>query len=234
MNKLVYSLLAVGGLAINADAALVAGTEIGIDFGPTAPTNNFNQAAATAAYGSISAGSLIDTSNAVVTGVGFTYTGSLTAFSNNDANEGQAGQPTVFNSSNLTDWLGMAGEPDTGVMTLTFTGLDDSLTYDLILGAAFTTNLPDTFWQVDGQSATTDADVAGSSYVSFSGLSTDGSGNLVITGTGNRSKAGYPRDCRFAADCRSGALHHPARCPWVAGSSPSSPLVASAGTHSSS
>lgn len=61
MNKLVYSLLAVGGLAINADAALVAGTEIGIDFGPTAPTNNFNQAAATAAYGS---------GNLVITGTG--------------------------------------------------------------------------------------------------------------------------------------------------------------------
>jgi hypothetical protein len=170
-------------------APIGIGTEIGVDFGPTASTNDFNDV--NSGTGSIAAGSVIDTSTVVVDGVGFSWTSSAAPFLNNDADETQAGQPAVFNASNLTDWLGNSGS-GTSVITLTFTGLNDALTYDLTVGAAFTNNLPDTLWAADGQSATTDADVVGSSYVTFTGLTTDGSGNLVITGTGTDPRADIP------------------------------------------
>ena len=83
-------------------APLADGTVIGVDFGPTAPVNNFNNV--NTISGSISAGSVIETNNVVVDGVGFTWGG---GWSNNDARiESEIpGQPAVCNDSNLTDWL---------------------------------------------------------------------------------------------------------------------------------
>lgn len=185
--------------ALNA-ALITTGTEIGIDFGPTAPTNSFNQV--NSGTGNIAAGAVIDTSAVVVDGVGFAWgftTGAgnsvAAPFLNNDSDETQASLPAVFNSSNTTDWLGFSSNPtrpSPNVITLTFSGLDDGLTYNLVIGASFTSDLPDTLWQVDSQSGTTDADVAGASYLSFTGLSTDGSGNLVITGTGTAPRSDIP------------------------------------------
>jgi hypothetical protein len=173
-------------IAIPANAAvLIAGTEIGVDFGPTAPTNFFNTVNPDpAAGGSISAGNVIDTSNATVDGVGFSWASASGFFNNNDAIS-LAGQPAVFNESNLTDWIGISGDQNVqGFITLTFTGLDDSLTYDLVVGAGFASAISDVLWTADSQSATTDSSVGANSFVTLSGLSTDGSGNLVIVGAG--------------------------------------------------
>lgn len=168
-------------------ASLTVGTEIGVDFGPTDPTNSFNQVDVTMdpLNGSIPAGSLFDTTNTVVDGVGLTYSSDAGSFSNDDSSS-FAGQPAVFNDSNLTDWLGTSD--DDGKLTLTFTGLNDLGTYDLIIGARFTNNNSDTTWDVDGQSYTTVSTDDAKAFASFTGLSTDGAGNLVITGTGAGSR----------------------------------------------
>jgi hypothetical protein len=184
-------------------APIADGTVIGIDFGGatnskdnegTDPTNDFNlydPVHGTVADGSISA-PLIDTAGVNVDGVGFTFevtsTETTFLFNNGDAEE-SASQPSVFNDSNTTDWNGIATSSSgdrtiPGVLTFTFTGLDDSLTYDLIVGAhASGSAISDVLWEADGESATTDTSVAASSYVTLTGLSSS-SGSLVITGTG--------------------------------------------------
>lgn len=169
-------------LATSANAAtIMPGTEIGVDFGPTAPTNDFNQVNPDpASNGSLAAGTLIDTSNVTVDGVGFSWSSTSAWFNNNDAVDSG---PTVFNTSNRTDWLGISSGDNPGIMTLTLSGLDDSLTYDLVIGAAFTGDIADTSWEVDGQTLLAEA-TSSNAYRSFTGLSTDGTGNLVMTGTG--------------------------------------------------
>ena len=69
----------------------------------------------------------------------------------------------------------------------TFSGLDDSLTYEVTGGylhAPANANF-NTTWDIDGQSATTD-NVSGlpdAGYITLTNLATDGSGNLSITVT---------------------------------------------------
>ena len=72
--------------------------------------------------------------------------------------------------------------------TIALAGLNDSLTYNLVIGGANGSNFNvDTTWTADGQSATTSGGTSSSTdgsgaFVSLTGLETDGSGNLVITG----------------------------------------------------
>lgn len=186
-----YSSTLLVGLALlsagSAHAAvLVAGTEIGVDFGPTTPTNNFNQVNPDpAADGSLAAGTLIDTTNVSVDGVGFSWSTDRVWFNNSDSLE-YAAQPAVFNDSNTTDWMGISGGDRAvpGIITLTLTGLNDSLTYDLVIGARFGDNIANTSWTVDGQTLLADATSDTNAYRFFTGLSTDGAGNLVMTGSG--------------------------------------------------
>ena len=86
----------------------------------------------------------------------------------------------------MTDWIGIStsGTDPAGIITLTFTGLNDLLTYDLIIGAGYAANIADVNWSADSKSGLSDTSSGPDSFVTLSGLSTDGSGNLVITGTG--------------------------------------------------
>lgn len=184
-KRIAGSLLILGALAIPAHAAsLVIGTEIGVDFGPTAPTNDFNEA--TGNVGSISSGSLIDTSNVVLSGVGFSWS---SGGNSNDANS-PSGEPAVFNDSNTTDWLITVNNTNNGLITLTFDGLfNGAATYDLLIGAGHSNTNPDTTWTADGKSATTVSTSGATAYVTLTGLTTDGSGNLVITAAGAGGRA---------------------------------------------
>jgi hypothetical protein len=66
-QAILFPAIAVGLTITNIQAApLAAGDHIGIDFGPTAPTNNMNQV--NSASGSITAGNLISTTNVTVNG----------------------------------------------------------------------------------------------------------------------------------------------------------------------
>ena len=158
-------------------ATIVAGTVIGVDFAGT-PDGNFN---GVTSNGTIT--DLIATTGGTLTGVNLTTSGALTF--NANADHTKTGQPSQFTTEHLTDWVVFNG----GVTyTITLAGLVDSLTYNLVIGGANGSGFPvDTTWSVDGQSATTVAGTSSSTdgsgaFVSFTGLETDGLGNLVITG----------------------------------------------------
>ena len=182
---LIFGTLAALGTVWTAGAApLVSGTEIGLDFGNIAPTNNFN--AALVNIGSVAAGAVVDVASAtVVDGVAVSWNGSGGWSNPDSATEAELpGQPAIFNDSNLTDWIG-ENTAGTGI-TITFSGLDDSLTYTLVIGSGFVANATpvNTRWTVDSQVDDTVHDVGAEAYVTFTGLGTDGCGNLVISGDG--------------------------------------------------
>jgi hypothetical protein len=194
-SRIVGALTLSAAFAIHAQAApLAVGTEIGVDFGnDPLPSNNFN-APAFVQTGSIAAGGIIDTTGATVDGVGFSWTSNNNLFASSSGGNVTAGDPAVFNSSNTDDWYGVSNLGTPGTITLTFSGLDDAFSYDLVIGSAGGNGgNADTTWTADGQSFTTDADATdGSAYVTLSGLSTDGSGNLVITGDGAGARTDIP------------------------------------------
>jgi len=192
LPQLASCILASGLLASSANAAvLVGGTQIGIDFGRAGTTNNFNGAATgSAAAGSLAAGAVNDLTATVVDGVGFAWTaGNFNSdfaaghTANPNGGTAVANLPGVYDDSNLWDWMDATSNAP---LTLTFSGLNDSLTYDLNIGQAWNINTANTnsTYAVDGQSATNAHDsTTGGAYLDFTGLSTDGSGNLVITVT---------------------------------------------------
>ena len=101
---LIFGTLAALGTVWTAGAApLVSGTEIGLDFGNIAPTNNFN--AALVNIGSVAAGAVVDVASAtVVDGVAVSWNGSGGWSNPDSATEAELpGQPAIFNDSNLTD-----------------------------------------------------------------------------------------------------------------------------------
>ncbi|MGB0993626.1 MAG: PEP-CTERM sorting domain-containing protein [Akkermansiaceae bacterium] len=171
-TQIASAIAALGMISIasNTSAALVAGQTMGIDHGEdVAPTNNFNQF--------VSGTSLtptIDTTGTAISGI--TVTAAGFTGQNSDAVSG-GGENTVFNESNLTDWWGFPG--GTTAMSLTIAGLDDSLSYDLMIGAGFGGRDLQNVFTVDGQSEQVDSTSA-NPFTDFTGLSTDGSGNLVI------------------------------------------------------
>lgn len=185
--KKTYILTSMLALAMagSVQAQMTAGQTVGIDFGgvaPTdgvAPTNDFNEAAGVT--GSIAAGSLIDITGGAITGTSFAWASTANSpFANLDA-AAQGGEPAVFDDSNLTDWLGGAGGNQ--LITLTFSGLDQGLTYDLLIGNSFGSAVPTSTYTADGQFATNDPTIGSAAFVSLNGLSADINGDLVITVT---------------------------------------------------
>jgi hypothetical protein len=185
-KKIIGMIGMVLALALGAQADLIAtGTVIGIDFSDAEGTAaNWNLVDSYS--GSIAADALEDTSGVQVDGVTFTWSFDDTTVINNDGSENNtefSGQPE-FPDNVAGDWLGFN---NTGSIVLTFTGLDDSLTYTIVIGAAndVDNDNADTSWSVDGGTTyVTDASVAADSYITFTGLTTDGDGTLVITGVG--------------------------------------------------
>ncbi len=136
------SLAVAGLLAISANAApLAGGTVIGVDFGQTDPNNGagniFNGAAHNIGdiKGSYPAtgteAPLVDLNGIVVDGVSLTWAGA--EFNGGFAADSTdlPGQPAIYNDSNLTDAL-LTKQGNT--ITLTFSNLNSSLTYNLNIG----------------------------------------------------------------------------------------------------
>lgn len=173
---------------------------IGIDFGATAPVGDtvFNQisvgGSATnlglAANGVVGLASLVDIDNAPVAGVGFSLsnaTGQIAWDFSNATTEG-AGLMTdvsVHGDALISNSASGRTLPAGAKFVLTFTGLDDSLFYDLTGGWDHNNLNFNATWAADGQSVVSSPtnSVVGAGYVTLTGLSTDGNGNLVITVT---------------------------------------------------
>ena len=100
---------------------------IGLDFGGFS-TNNFNDIVGN---GTIAAGSVIDTGGVVVPGVEVTTSGFT--WGNSDGTD-NGGLPYPFDYSNVDDWMGSSnGDP----VTITFSGLDKTKTYDFVIHAGW-------------------------------------------------------------------------------------------------
>ena len=181
------------------------GDTIGIDFGTIAPAagTNFNQFDANA--NSIGNGDtlafsaqtgapvMIDTAGNSVSGVGFTVenqTGQSTSratLTNAGVGPAPFDDSTIFSDLMISNNQGSNPLNPGGFFVLTFTGLDDSLGYDLVGGMNRLGNNAENFdtdWTAGGTTLLADS-VTTTPYVTFEGLSTDGNGSLTITLTRN-------------------------------------------------
>ncbi|MBK1831423.1 PEP-CTERM sorting domain-containing protein [Verrucomicrobiaceae bacterium R5-34] len=176
-------LTSIASLAATANAAVVLGDIIAIDFGATTTTTaNYNHSTHATNTGDVA--DLIRLSDGAATGVSFTLDGSSQDNINYVAgNGGNTTDATIYadgiiaNTSN-----GASGNPTS--LTLTFNNLDDSLAYDLVVGStrADTQANPQNFevnWTAGGNTVLSSG-IAPDGYVSFNGLKSTG-GELVIT-----------------------------------------------------
>lgn len=172
-------------------AVLAVGDKIGIDFGPTLTTNWNN---ITTANQTIAAGSAVRIGGDILDGV--TIVTSNTQFVNNDGSDNWVGlqsNPTIiqgpkapaeFVDSVTTDIAGNFNLGDDNPYTITISGLNNSFTYNLVTVAAagaFGSNIDTvTVNGGTGQGFIRSTAVADGLFTSFTGLTTDGSGNLII------------------------------------------------------
>ena len=194
MNKIKNTMALVTTLAISssiANAAIVLTDTIAIDFGATATgTANYN----VSGHSVTTVADLVRLSDGAATGVGFTLAGSSQDNINNVASDtlGNTSDTTIYEDGTLANNRnGASGNPTS--LTLTFSGLDDTLAYDLIggLARADTQNSIGNWtseWSADGQSASSNGFSSGA-YVSLTGLSSSG-GTLVVTVDGDTQYSG--------------------------------------------
>ena len=181
--------LAVAAMAIfatSAQAALIDGVnKIGIDFGPTT-TANWNNITAN---GTIADGSVVATNGEILTGISITTANG--SFWNNDGPDNWVGlasnggsAPADFLESVTTDIAGRGGADP---YLVTVAGLNDSVSYDVV--AVCTSIAPyanaETLTINDGvsQTVTRDDTRDNGTFHSFTGVATDGSGNLELAFT---------------------------------------------------
>ncbi|MGJ8658192.1 MAG: PEP-CTERM sorting domain-containing protein [Akkermansiaceae bacterium] len=192
-KKIVALITSIALSSVSANAAITLTDTIAIDFGATvASTANYNHSTHDTNTGDVA--DLVRLSDGAATGVSLTMAGSSQDNINNVASDtlGNMTDGTIYIDGILANQNNDAsGNPDR--LTLTFAGLDDSLTYDLIGGlarAGTQGNIGNwtSVWSADGQSAPTNGFSSGA-YVSFAGLSSTG-GSLVITVVSDNQYAG--------------------------------------------
>ena len=165
------------GLACAANADIIAGDVIYVDFGEDFSggfTNNISSSVAD----SLSIESAIRLSDGAATGVGIAVAKSGGAWTEANTLDGNA---LSLDPIAYGDALGI-NNGFGATMSITFTGLNDSLTYDLTGGVSSVPNYM-TGWTIENQASPTyqlsDA-TASAGYISFAGL-TSSSGELLIT-----------------------------------------------------
>ncbi|MDF7825976.1 PEP-CTERM sorting domain-containing protein [Pontiellaceae bacterium B12227] len=136
MKKIIGTAGIVLALAVGAQADIVEGDVIAVDFGSVAPTvANWNQLSTS----SLTIADAIRLSDGAGTGVGVAMT--LTA-QNADATNNTEPTDTSLGSDDVSIYLDHSAANSTGgsgvndLITVTYTGLDDSLTYTLTGGMA--------------------------------------------------------------------------------------------------
>lgn len=212
MKRTIGIMLGVG-LAVAANAAIIEGQTIGIDFGASnavgavkfnviGGAGGNNTTLGYAANAIVTDNTLIDITGAAVTGVGFSWQNAgeiawdfglaaATASADGTAGDGALmSDVSVYGDAIIcNDAKNRYLKAGVDFMYFTFTGLDDSLTYNLSSGYDNGNANFDATWAADGQSVTTAVDGLGGGFASLTGLSTDGSGNLLISVTGVESAA---------------------------------------------
>ncbi|MCP5537935.1 MAG: PEP-CTERM sorting domain-containing protein [Akkermansiaceae bacterium] len=184
-KNILTGLALAAGLTGAAGAAIVAGDVIAINFGTTATGNNAfttvdtADTATTAFSGhALNGGVLRNTLGANITGVDF----SITNMTGDNAGEAASAAETQWISNDsggtgrITDGDAVIdGSGDRAYATLTFTGLDNALTYDFSAVHSNNDNFS-ALWQEVGNVSNTQGPNLAS--ISFTGLSTDGSGKI--------------------------------------------------------
>ena len=202
-------LLAITFLSLTASVfgQLPSGETIGIDFASDNPVfgtpndvdpangTNFNKFDRDINDGvtAFFVGTLVDLSGNNVPGVTFRVRNNMGKRTGRTAVDGSSG-PGAFNDATIyRDCYGGASvssssRADFGVLAddanlvMRFSGLDDDSTYTVSGGFDNNNDNFNTTWDIAGQSATTNSN-GGNGYITLSGLTTDGSGNLEITVT---------------------------------------------------
>lgn len=193
-KRLALSLLPLALLPA-ANAVILEGDIIDIDFGTSATGNNaftiVNTAdTATTAFSdhALNSGVLRNTLGSNVAGVDF----SITNNTGDAAGEAAAAATTQWISNDsgstgrITDGDAVIdGSGDRAYALLTFSGLDNSLTYDFSADHSNNSNFSAIWQEVGNVTNTTGPNLA---TIAFTGLSTDGSGNIsfyMIRNTNN-------------------------------------------------
>ena len=180
-KTITYAALVAIGTIGSASAALTAGDSIGLDFGAsgTAPTNNFN---AVGVAGLVNTVLLSDGVTSTGVGVTVIIPGNPNQFDNVDPSAG-ATITAPYEADTFDDWLGGWGNNVGEDWNFTFTGLDDSLTYDFTaaVGAWTGNNVIDGMTVEAGGTTVTWANLdADNLYATISGISSVG-GNLTVS-----------------------------------------------------
>ncbi|MFC5050428.1 PEP-CTERM sorting domain-containing protein [Rubritalea spongiae] len=191
MKKLLLPALALT-LASSAQAAIIAGDQIFVDFGNTVATGNYNTINSSA----LSIADTVRFTDGSTTGVGLTVT-ATNPYDGGGAIASTAGLTNVNTSDAdvyVDTLLSTAGNNGAGndTITITFTGLDDSLRYDIVGGLARTSGGEnfDTDWVISGETTQTADGTAAGGYVEFLGVETTAPGTLTITLTDNLRQSG--------------------------------------------
>jgi len=192
--------VSIGGITFDqAGRTLAAGSSIGVDFGATlsVESSNFNDYtdvtivnAATESYEDLGAGYLTDTDGNSLGAVGFSITnnsGQATGratVSNGVSGTGLMTDASIYSDSIISNHTssfpltsGTVSPLTRGHLKLTFSGLDDTLAYNLVGGFDNDNGNFDAIWLASGESFLTTAEEG---YGLMTDLSTDGSGNLDI------------------------------------------------------
>jgi len=173
------------GISTAHAATIAFGDSIFVDFGHTASTGNENTISSS--LGALSIADAIRFSDGATTGVGIAVALSDASLSYTEANTLAGTGPNALNTTDASVYSDALGRNNGGslTMSITFTGLSDSLTYDLTGGISSTeaTGKYETGWTIENQAALTyqlsDATASGG-YISFTEL-TSSAGTLTIT-----------------------------------------------------
>jgi hypothetical protein len=168
-----------------AHAATIAfGDSIFVDFGEDTSTGYENNISSS--LGALSIADAIRFSDGAATGVGITATKTGGAWTEANTNEGTG--PNALNTTDASvfaDALGI-NNGSGATMSITFTGLIDSLTYDLTGGVNANSNYA-TGWTIAGSPRQVSDATASGGYISFTDL-TSSAGTLTITLDNNALK----------------------------------------------
>ncbi|MGE9269231.1 MAG: sulfatase-like hydrolase/transferase, partial [Verrucomicrobiales bacterium] len=201
--------LLAAALAQAVHGQIVPGDVIGIDFGGNAQPNPAHWNLLVSPGDDVSGGSLVDITGSLVDGVAFTTTAPP---SNTGENDDSTPSPSysAFPENAQEDWW--FENHTSGAFTFEFTGLDDSLTYDLVIGAyrSGATGVQiangSTAWTAGGSTLTTVVDDADDSYVTFTGLSSSGGVLTIASGDNDGNTVGAVSALQLTAVGGSGDL----------------------------